>query len=188
MWNSVWLMTFRVQILLSQGCIKWCIFVLLGYFMSNSTVWNKCLSAKWTVQWICYQCFCVTFLCTDFFFFGHLCFVDNAEYYKEIIQAFFMHHKMNIKRLRRIVLKLLSEDGKKPGKPLELNLSELHSQISSWVSSATAAQIRQLPDIVIKVGASSIGEKLQKKLNQTDASLTESCNLDNMVEKDLFSA
>ncbi|XP_017289371.1 tumor necrosis factor receptor superfamily member 6B-like [Kryptolebias marmoratus] len=112
---------------------------------------------------------------------------DKAEYYKEFIPGFFTHHKMNIKRLRRIVHKLPSEGGKKQRETLELNFSELHSRISSWVSSATAAQITQLPDVLIKVGASSLGEKLQKKLNQTDTNLTESCDLDNTRRVDLSS-
>ncbi|KAM4550155.1 tumor necrosis factor receptor superfamily member 6B-like [Fundulus diaphanus] len=100
---------------------------------------------------------------------------DGAEYLKEIIPAFFNYHKMNIKRLRRIVHRLPSAGGKTPGDLLELNFSELHASISNWVSSATAAQIQQLPDIVNKVGATSVGEKLQSKLHQVETHLKESC-------------
>lgn len=100
---------------------------------------------------------------------------DGAEYLKEIIPAFFIHHKMNIKRLRRIVHRLPTEDGKKPGEPLELNLSELHKHIAHWTSSATATQIQQLPNIVNKAGATSVGEKLQSKLNRIQTHLTEHC-------------
>lgn len=94
---------------------------------------------------------------------------------------------MNVKRLRRIVSKLPSEGGKNKGETLELNFTELHSRISNWVSSASATQIQQLPDIVIKVGANSIGERLQKKLNQTDSHLSQNCNRGNTVEADLRS-
>uniref|UniRef100_A0A3Q2QMU8 Tumor necrosis factor receptor superfamily member 11B n=1 Tax=Fundulus heteroclitus TaxID=8078 RepID=A0A3Q2QMU8_FUNHE len=100
---------------------------------------------------------------------------DGAEYLKEIIPAFFNHHQMDVKRLRRIVHRLPSAGGKTPGETLELNFSELHARICNWVSSATAAQIQQLPDIVNKVGATSVGEKLQSKLHQVEKHLRESC-------------
>ncbi|MED6293024.1 hypothetical protein CHARACLAT_006575, partial [Characodon lateralis] len=105
---------------------------------------------------------------------------DGAEYLKEIIPSFFIFHKMNIKRLRRIVHKLSSQESKKPREALELNFSELHAHISNWVPSATATQIQQFPDIVIKVGATSVGEKLQSKLNQIQSHVAEHCNTDIM--------
>ncbi|XP_043995260.1 venom phosphodiesterase 2 isoform X2 [Gambusia affinis] len=101
---------------------------------------------------------------------------DGAEYLKEIIPSFFIHHKMNIKRLRRIVLRLPSEEGKKSSESLELNFSELHSRICSWVSSATVAQIQQLPDIVSKTGETTASEKLQRKLDSIETHLTEHCH------------
>ncbi|KAF7210744.1 tumor necrosis factor receptor superfamily member 11B [Nothobranchius furzeri] len=96
---------------------------------------------------------------------------DGAEYLKEVIPAFFINHKMKMKRLRRIVHKLQTEDGSKQRGTLELNLPQLHLHIRNWVSSATVAQIRQLPVLLIKLGARSAGEKLQRKQNQIDTRL-----------------
>ncbi|KAM4539230.1 tumor necrosis factor receptor superfamily member 6B [Odontesthes bonariensis] len=107
---------------------------------------------------------------------------DGADYLREIIPAFFVHQKMNIKRLRRIVHKLPSEDGKKKGRTSELNFSELHAQISAWAASATAKHIRQFPDMLIKSAANGSGERLQTKLNHIDAHLIEQCGLGSVAE------
>ncbi|XP_007569094.1 tumor necrosis factor receptor superfamily member 6B-like isoform X2 [Poecilia formosa] len=100
---------------------------------------------------------------------------DGAEYLKEIVPAFFIHHKIKMKRLRRVVNKLPSDNVRKQEGTLELSFSELHSRIRSWVSSATSMQIRQLPAILIKLRASHTGEKLQKKLNRIDKNLLRLC-------------
>lgn len=107
---------------------------------------------------------------------------DGAVYLKEIIPAFFKHHKMNVKRLRRIVHKLPSEDGKRQEGTSGLHFSGLHARISTWVASATAKQIRELPAVVTKAGASVAGERLQNKLHRIDAELKEQCDLGNEVE------
>ncbi|XP_041867740.1 tumor necrosis factor receptor superfamily member 6B-like [Melanotaenia boesemani] len=110
---------------------------------------------------------------------------DAAEYLKEIIPAFFVHHPMNIQRLRRIVYKLPSEDGKKQernsGK--ELDLSDLHAQINTWAASATGSQIRQLLTVLTPTKASGIADRLQNKLKHIDRNLAEQCCLEviNMV-------
>uniref|UniRef100_A0A3Q2T8Y7 Tumor necrosis factor receptor superfamily member 11B n=1 Tax=Fundulus heteroclitus TaxID=8078 RepID=A0A3Q2T8Y7_FUNHE len=101
---------------------------------------------------------------------------DGAAYLREIIPAFFIHHKIKIKRLRRIVHKLLPDDVRKQEGTSELSFSELHSRISSWVSSATPMQIRQLPAILIKMRASHAGEKLQNILNAIDKNLSKECH------------
>ncbi|XP_038135668.1 tumor necrosis factor receptor superfamily member 6B-like, partial [Cyprinodon tularosa] len=101
---------------------------------------------------------------------------DETEYLKEIIPSFFIFHKMNIKQLRRIVQKLPSKDGKKPGESLELSFSKLHARICEWKSSATAAHIQQLPSIISKVGETTIGGKLQNKLTNIQTFLEERCH------------
>lgn len=111
--------------------------------------------------------------------------LDGAEYLKEIVPAFFIHHKIKIKRLRRMVNKLPSDDVRKQEGTLQLSFSELHSRISSWVSSAIPVQIRQLPVILIKLRASHAGEKLQKKLNGIDKNLLKLCHIGNDREVDL---
>ncbi|KAA8577436.1 hypothetical protein FQN60_004523, partial [Etheostoma spectabile] len=78
---------------------------------------------------------------------------DSGDYLKEIIPAFFIHHKMNARRLRQVVHNLPSEDGKRQGGASGLNQSELHARINSWVASASANQIRQLPGILTQTGA-----------------------------------
>lgn len=107
---------------------------------------------------------------------------DGANYLKEILPAFFVHQRISIKRLRLIVSKLPSEDGKKQARTLRLNLSDLHERINVWVASATAKQIRELPEVLNKAGASGAGDKLLQKLQRIDSGLTELCGLDNEVE------
>ncbi|XP_076610949.1 tumor necrosis factor receptor superfamily member 6B [Chaetodon auriga] len=107
---------------------------------------------------------------------------DGADYLKEIIPAFFAHQKIHIRRLRRIVHKLPSEDCKRQGKKSGLSLSDLHKRINAWVSSATATQIRQLPAILTKTGADGAGERLQNKLQRIDSRLPELCAFGNEVD------
>lgn len=107
---------------------------------------------------------------------------DGGDYLKEILPAFFVHQKMTIRRLRRIVHKLPSEDSKRQGAALGLNLSDLHARINSWIDSATANQIRQLPEILTKTGANSAGERLLNKLQRIDLNLKELCDLGNEVD------
>ena len=111
-----------------------------------------------------------------------LCLADGGDYLKEILPAFFIHHKMTIRRLRRIVQKLPSEDGKRQGGVSGLSLSDLHAQLNSWVASATASQIRQLPAILTKTGANGAGERLQNKLLRIDSSMKALCDLGNEVD------
>ncbi|XP_022058148.1 tumor necrosis factor receptor superfamily member 6B-like [Acanthochromis polyacanthus] len=106
---------------------------------------------------------------------------DGGEYLKEILPAFFVQHKMNIKRLRRIVHRLPLEDGKKQAGTSEFNLLQLRYRINTWVASATPEQIRELPGILDKTGASSAGERLQNKLQRIDTNVKEQCTLGNEV-------
>ncbi|XP_008286536.1 tumor necrosis factor receptor superfamily member 6B-like isoform X2 [Stegastes partitus] len=106
---------------------------------------------------------------------------DGGEYLKEILAPFFVHHKMNIKRLRRVVHRLPSEDGKRQPGTSELNLSELRDRINTWAATATPKQIRELPGILENTGASGVGERLQNKLQRIDTNLKEQCSLGNEV-------
>ncbi|XP_070702541.1 tumor necrosis factor receptor superfamily member 6B [Pempheris klunzingeri] len=103
---------------------------------------------------------------------------DGADYLKEILPAFFVHQKLSMKRLRQIVNKLPSEDGKTQGRSSRLDLSDLHEAINTWMVSATAKQIRQLPQLLRKTGASSASERLLNKLQRIDSSLTQLCVVD----------
>ncbi|XP_035848954.1 tumor necrosis factor receptor superfamily member 6B-like [Sander lucioperca] len=107
---------------------------------------------------------------------------DGGDYLKEIIPAFFVHHKMTLRRLRQVMHKLPSEDGKRQGATSGLNLSDLHARINAWVASASANQIRQLPEILAKTGANSAGERLQSKLQRIDSNLKQLCALGNEVD------
>ncbi|XP_044026823.1 tumor necrosis factor receptor superfamily member 6B-like [Siniperca chuatsi] len=98
---------------------------------------------------------------------------DGADYLKEILPAFFVHQKMPITRLRRVVQRLPSEGDRKQKETSGLNLSDLHVRINTWVASATAKQIRQLPKILPR--ANSAGERLQRKLQRIDSHLNELC-------------
>ncbi|XP_028452962.1 tumor necrosis factor receptor superfamily member 6B isoform X2 [Perca flavescens] len=107
---------------------------------------------------------------------------DGGDYLKEIVPAFFIHHKMTLRRLRQVVHKLPSEDGKRQPGASGLDLSELHARINTWVASASANQIRQLPEILAKSGANSAGERLKSKLQRIDSNLRQLCALGNEVD------
>ncbi|XP_054600967.2 tumor necrosis factor receptor superfamily member 6B [Nothobranchius furzeri] len=109
---------------------------------------------------------------------------NGAECIKEIIPSFFVHHTMNIKRLRRVVNKLPSDGGRSRKEAQELSFSQLLSQINSWVSSATITQIKLLPDILEKCGAASNAERIQKKFDQIDTRLLGICNSGRRREED----
>ncbi|KAM6899622.1 tumor necrosis factor receptor superfamily member 6B-like [Xenentodon cancila] len=98
---------------------------------------------------------------------------DEAHYLKEIIPAFFGHHKMSLKRLRRIVHMLPTKNGKKQVGTSQLHFSELYAHINTWLSTATAAEIHQLPAILDKTGANIASERLKHKLNSIVKYLTE---------------
>ncbi|KAL6100247.1 uncharacterized protein ACO6RY_01896 [Pungitius sinensis] len=103
---------------------------------------------------------------------------DGGDYLREILPAFFVHHKINPRRLRRILNKLPPESGKKHGAS---GLSDLHTRVNAWVASATAAQIRQLPATLAESGADGAGHRLQRKLQRIELSLSELCDSRNEV-------
>ncbi|XP_047460703.1 tumor necrosis factor receptor superfamily member 6B-like [Mugil cephalus] len=104
---------------------------------------------------------------------------DGAEYLREILPAFFLHHKLNVKRLRRIVNRLLPQDGRRHV-AADLNTSELHARINSWAASATPSQIRQLLSILIKTGTNG-AERLKNRLDRIEANLREHSSIGNEV-------
>lgn len=112
-------------------------------------------------------------------FFNFLVFLpDAADYLREILPAFFLHQNMPNRRFRTLVRQLFSEAGRGTnGTPLDL-----HKQISKWVSSATAANIRQLPAELKKLRANRAAEKLEKRLQMIEAHLKEACSLSNEVD------
>ncbi|XP_059205850.1 tumor necrosis factor receptor superfamily member 6B-like [Centropristis striata] len=100
---------------------------------------------------------------------------DGGDYLKEILPAFLVHQKMTPRRLRRILHNLPSKNGKIHGIS-KLSRPDLHARINAWVASATAAQIRQLPDLMTNSGAISAGEKLRHKLQRIDLNLQGLCD------------
>uniref|UniRef100_A0A3Q0RSP9 TNFR-Cys domain-containing protein n=1 Tax=Amphilophus citrinellus TaxID=61819 RepID=A0A3Q0RSP9_AMPCI len=98
---------------------------------------------------------------------------DGADYLREILPAFFVRHNMNVKHLRRIVHKLPSGDGKR--RTSDLNSSELHEQLNTWIVSARPEHIRELPSILTKTGVISAGERLDSKLRRIDIQLKSQC-------------
>lgn len=89
---------------------------------------------------------------------------------------------MPIRRLRQIVHRLLYNGRKRNGGISRRNLSELHQEIDTWVTSATARQIRQLPAVMKKAGATGAAEKLENKLRRIDSQLAELCALSNETD------
>nr|XP_043874638.1 tumor necrosis factor receptor superfamily member 11B-like [Solea senegalensis] len=106
---------------------------------------------------------------------------DEAVYLREILPAFFLHHRATGRRLRRIVNHLPSEDGRKQGGASGLSNSELQAQLSAWIASATAPRLQKLPEIVKKAGMISAGERLQNKFSRTDKNLREVCGIGNEI-------
>ncbi|XP_041664873.1 tumor necrosis factor receptor superfamily member 6B-like [Cheilinus undulatus] len=107
---------------------------------------------------------------------------DGADYLREIIPSFFTHQKMPVRRLRQILRKLPTENGKRHEAISSLQMPELLQRINAWVASSPAEQIRQLPTIVIKTGANNAGERLQSKLQRIDSQLAKLCDLNNEVD------
>nr|XP_020478266.1 tumor necrosis factor receptor superfamily member 6B-like [Monopterus albus] len=112
----------------------------------------------------------------------HLRSRDGADYLKEIIPAFFQHQRFNIRMLRRIVRKLPSTDGKRHEGISGLSLSALHVNINTWVASATAKQIRQVPHVLTNLGADIGGNRLHSKLQRIDSNLNTLCGMGNEVD------
>uniref|UniRef100_A0A3Q3NBF7 Tumor necrosis factor receptor superfamily member 6B-like n=1 Tax=Mastacembelus armatus TaxID=205130 RepID=A0A3Q3NBF7_9TELE len=104
---------------------------------------------------------------------------DSGDYLREIVPAFFVHHKPHIRRLRRIVHKLPSKDSRKQEGTAGLNLPALLERINTWVASATSEQIQQLPDLLTKAGADNAGERLHNKMQRIESNLKELRSLGN---------
>ncbi|XP_060948343.1 tumor necrosis factor receptor superfamily member 6B-like [Limanda limanda] len=108
---------------------------------------------------------------------------DGASYLREILPAFFLHHSMSEKRLRRLVHLLPSEDGKSQGGTAALQLPELNARLNTWIASAAEKQIRQLPAVLKRIGTGSSGERLHSKLQRIDSGVQQLCGaLGNEVE------
>ncbi|XP_034534495.1 tumor necrosis factor receptor superfamily member 6B-like [Notolabrus celidotus] len=106
---------------------------------------------------------------------------DGADYLREILPAFFVHHKMSVRRLRHVLRILLLEDGKRHEGIATLYLPELKRRIDAWVASATTAQIRKIPSILAKAGAGGAAERLKNKLQRIDSNVGELCSLNNEI-------
>uniref|UniRef100_A0A8D3C6W2 TNFR-Cys domain-containing protein n=1 Tax=Scophthalmus maximus TaxID=52904 RepID=A0A8D3C6W2_SCOMX len=100
---------------------------------------------------------------------------EGGSYLREILPAFFVHHKTTTRRLRRVVHNLPTEDGKKQTGLSALGVEELNARLSAWVASAGERQIRQLPEVLSKIGAQNAGERLQSKLQRIDSHLNKLC-------------
>lgn len=100
---------------------------------------------------------------------------DGADYLREILPSFFVHQKISIRRLRQIVQKLPSEGRRSHGATWQLTYSEVQERLNTWITSATAGQIRQLPALLTIKGATGAGEKLRSKLQRIDSHLIELC-------------
>ncbi|XP_053190809.1 tumor necrosis factor receptor superfamily member 6B-like [Scomber japonicus] len=91
---------------------------------------------------------------------------DGAEYLKEILPGFFVHQKMNPRRLRQLVYKLTNEK-----RTSHQSGSDTLAQINTWLASATVKELRDLPAVLNEIEAAHVGEKLHKKLQRIDSHL-----------------
>lgn len=136
-----------------------------------------------SLKCLCFRTCCFLLSGRCFFTFSHPSFLaDGADHLKEILSSFFVHHKMNTRRLRQIVQRLQPRDRKSRDRASRLTFSALHELIDAWISSATAGQIRQLPAMLRKAGAKGAAERLENKLQRIDSRLIELCSLGNDVE------
>ncbi|XP_030002457.1 tumor necrosis factor receptor superfamily member 6B-like isoform X2 [Sphaeramia orbicularis] len=107
---------------------------------------------------------------------------DGADFLRQILPKYFVHHKLSLRRLRQFVRKLPSEDRKKTaGNVSGLDVSGLHSLLDAWIAAATVADIRRLPDVLTKIGANNIGDRLLNKLRKIESQLThltDTCSTD----------
>ncbi|XP_029023706.1 tumor necrosis factor receptor superfamily member 6B-like isoform X2 [Betta splendens] len=106
---------------------------------------------------------------------------DGADYLRELLPAFFLHHNINSRRLRRILHRL---PGARPSDASGPHLS-LWERLGAWAASASAPQIRLLPEVLSKAGADAAGERLLHKLQRMDAGL-QRCSARNEVEAEAF--
>lgn len=72
--------------------------------------------------------------------------------------------------MRRLATRLPQEGGKKPliGTVMKLNRRGLHEFMNSWDLSAGNDQVRKLPEVLRKIGAFNMGDKLERKLAYID--------------------
>ncbi|KAM8840418.1 tumor necrosis factor receptor superfamily member 6B [Spinachia spinachia] len=99
---------------------------------------------------------------------------DAGDYLREILPAFFVHQKIPPRRLRRILHKLPSESARPPAAS-GLCPSDQQARVDAWVASATAAHISHLPAALSANGADGAGQRLQRKLQSIEWSLSELC-------------
>ncbi|XP_062265379.1 tumor necrosis factor receptor superfamily member 6B-like [Platichthys flesus] len=100
---------------------------------------------------------------------------DGASYLREILPAYFLHHSMSLKRLRRLVQHLPSEDGRNQGVTSDLDIPELNARVNAWIASATEKQIRQLPAVLRRIGARTSRDRLHNKLQRMEAAVQQLC-------------
>ncbi|KAM9824009.1 tumor necrosis factor receptor superfamily member 11B-like [Neosynchiropus ocellatus] len=94
---------------------------------------------------------------------------EAAEHLRGILPAFFTHHRIPRRPLRRIFLKI--RNGQTENGSANLSSSELLDKIKAWLSSATTTQLEELPTILQSAGARSAGERLRTKLQHLKQNL-----------------
>ncbi|KAM7384847.1 hypothetical protein PAMA_011959 [Pampus argenteus] len=96
---------------------------------------------------------------------------DGAEFLREILPTFFVHQRLSIRRLRLIVNKLSGNGKQQEG----VNYSNLQARLNTWITSATATQLQDLPAVLKKTGANNAAEKLQNKMQRMSSHLKGLC-------------
>lgn len=84
---------------------------------------------------------------------------------------------MQVKRLRRLALKLTAKDGKEQLREsiMRSPRSDLYELINSWVHNAGTHELRQLSEKLRTIGAAIPATKLERKLTRLDAAKTQLC-------------
>ncbi|XP_029920406.1 tumor necrosis factor receptor superfamily member 6B-like [Myripristis murdjan] len=104
---------------------------------------------------------------------------DGADYLREILPAFFVHQKMPIKRLQRLLHKLPPQNGMIPQNKISTrSRRDLYAMINTWMVNVSTEQLRQLPMTLTKIRAKNPARKLENKLRQIDSALASPCVTD----------
>lgn len=93
---------------------------------------------------------------------------DPGHFLRALLPSFFSRHSLSVRRLRHLLTKLLSADGR--GKRRHgvsgLTQDQLQTQLNQWISETDLNQIRTLPQLLSEIGAPYAAERLDHKLDR----------------------
>uniref|UniRef100_A0A3B4A860 TNFR-Cys domain-containing protein n=1 Tax=Periophthalmus magnuspinnatus TaxID=409849 RepID=A0A3B4A860_9GOBI len=106
---------------------------------------------------------------------------------RTILPSFFSHHTLSLRRLRHVVSKLPSVQGRvlRRRSLSGLNQDQLRSRLDLWIRESHPDYFRTLHKILQETGAAYTAEKLQHKLDRIKSALNHICPNGNGTELEL---